>query len=245
MAKTGEIVRYLNDLLRLAEFKDYTHNGLQVEGCPEVEHIGFAVDACAETFEQLQDCQMIVVHHGLWWPAVECVTNEEYRRLKALLRRDINLYVAHLPLDRHPQVGNNAQILQKLGLEISGAFGEAGWYAELPTPVSADSLAAKFSQVVGRPAKTWLFGPSEVQRVAVCTGNGGQKMVRLAREMAMDMYLTGESGHTLYHLAKELEVNVAFGGHYGTEVFGVQALRPYLEEAFGVTTRFVDIPTGE
>lgn len=245
MAKTGEVVRYLNDFLRIAEFKDFTHNGLQVEGCPEVERVGFAVDACLETFEQLQDCQMIVVHHGLWWPSVDCITEEGRLRLRALLNRDINLYVAHLPLDRHPQVGNNAQILQKLGLPIEAAFGDCGWFAELPAPISAESMATKFSEVVGCPAKTWLFGNKEVQRVAVCSGSGGAKMLRLAHDMAMDMFLTGESGHVMYHLAKELGMNVAFGGHYGTETFGVQALRPYIEEAFGVATRFVDVPTGE
>ncbi|MBQ7568210.1 Nif3-like dinuclear metal center hexameric protein [bacterium] len=244
MAETGQIVRYLNDLLRISEFKDYTSNGLQVEGADEVQKIGFAVDPCLEAFEALSDCQMIVTHHGLWWPSVERVVGREKRRIGALMRRNINLYASHLPLDRHPQVGNNAQILQKLGYEISGEFGDVGWYAELAEPVSAESVAEKFAQLVGDDVRRLFFGPDQVTRICVCSGSGGTKMLEQAASAHMDLYLTGEGNHPMYHLAKELGMNVALGGHYRTEVFGVQALMPLLAEAFGVETQFYDCPTG-
>ncbi|MDO5295773.1 MAG: Nif3-like dinuclear metal center hexameric protein [bacterium] len=244
MAIRGEIVRYLNDLLRCSEFKDYTSNGLQIEGAEEVQKIGFAVDPCLQVFEELADCQMIVTHHGLWWPSTDRLVGWQKHRINALMSRNISLYAAHLPLDRHPQVGNNAQILQKMGYEISGDFGEVGWYAELSDAVTAQSLIDKFSRVIGAEVKSWLFGETMIQRFGVSSGGGGLKELEKAREKCLDLYFTGESSHSMYHAAREMGANVAFGGHYRTEVFGVQALMPLLEENFGVKTRFLDCPTG-
>ena len=244
MANRDEIVRYLNDLLRCSEFKDFTSNGLQIEGAEDVRKIGFAVDPCLQVFEELGDCQMIVTHHGLWWPSTDRIVGRDKRRLNALLKHNISLYAAHLPLDRHPQVGNNARIIQKMGYEISREFGDAGWCAELPEAVAADILIDKFAQVVGGEPLSWRFGGDMVLRFAVCSGSGGLKMLDLAEAKCMDLYLTGEGSHPMYHAAREMGMNVVFGGHYRTEVFGVQALMPLLEEAFGVETRFFDCPTG-
>ncbi len=244
MAKAKEIAHYLDDFLRIKEFKDFTSNGLQVEGTPEVSRIGFAVDACLQSFEELSDCQMIVVHHGLWWPSIERLVGMERKRLQALLSRDINLYVCHLPLDKHPQVGNNAQILQKLGLSISGAFGEVGWYADLEKPEPLEEWLGRGRELLDPKAQAFTFGPAEVRRIAVCSGSGGGKELQQAADIHADLYITGEGGHSHYHLARELGLNVLYGGHYRSEVWGVQALMPYLEEAFGVETRFGDCPTG-
>ena len=245
MAKIGEIVRYLDDLLRVSTFKDFTFDGLVVEGCEEVTKVGCAVDACLESFEELQDCQLIVTHHGMWWPSVERLVGRDKRLIASLMKRDINLYSSHLPLDAHPQFGNNAQILQKMGLSIGEVFGECGWTSELKEPVDLEELEERFSKLVNGEARAWNFGKKRVSKVAVVSGGGGgSNFLQEAEASGVDLYITGDGSHTNYHLVKELGLNVIYGGHYRTEVFGVQALMPQLEELFGVSTRFHECPSG-
>ena len=241
---TFELVQYLDDLLRLGEFKDYTANGLQVEGTAEISRVGVAVDACMATFEALEGCEMILVHHGLWWPSADRVKGADRRRLGWLLGRDVNLYVAHLPLDRHPQVGNNACLVRGLGLEVGGDFGEVGWLGEAAEPRAFPDLVRQVEALVAGPVRSLAFGPDEVSRIAVCSGSGGVGDLHRAVALGADVYLTGEASHPLYHAAREAGIHVVLAGHYATETFGVQALRPVLEEAFGVETRFADHPTG-
>ena len=243
-AATFEVVRYLDDLLRKAEFQDFTANGLQVEGAGEISRVGMAVDACMATFEALQDCQMIVVHHGLWWPSVDRMVGPDRRRLAFLLERDINLYVSHLPLDRHPQLGNNACLLKGLGLEPSQEFAEVGWMGEAPEPLDLVELVTRLEGFLEGPVRTLAFGSRRVSRIAVCSGSGSVSHLNKARESGADVYLTGEASHPIYHAACEARMNVLLGGHYATETWGVRALMPRLEEAFGLETRFADHPTG-
>lgn len=241
---TFEVVRYLDDLLRKDEFKDFTHNGLQVEGAPEISKVGVAVDACMATFEDLADCGMILVHHGLWWPSVDRITAADRRRLAFLLGREINLYVSHLPMDRHPQLGNNAVLLRGLGLEPTREFGEVGWVGEFDTPVPREDLLLKVQTLLEGPVRTLDFGSPEISSLAVCSGSGGVDYMLKACDLGADAYLTGEASHAIYHAAREAGMNVLLGGHYATETWGVKALCPLLQEAFGLETRFAAQPTG-
>ena len=118
------------------------------ESIEEVKKVGFAVDACLSTFEALQDCQIICVHHGMMWPSWDKVQGVNRKRLKFLLDHNINLFVSHLPLDRHPQLGNNAQILSKLGWEKTGEFGEVGWLCDLEKPISLEETKQKLAQKI-------------------------------------------------------------------------------------------------
>ena len=244
-AATCEVVSYLNSLLRKDEFKDYTYDGLQVEGAAEVSRIGFAVDSSLAAFEALRDCQMIVVHHGLMWPSINRVAGIDRLRLKSLLGRDINLYVSHLPLDKHPQYGNNAQILQKLGYEATADFADVGWLAELPQAEPLDSVMQRVRALWGNELRHLDFGPREVHRLAVLSGGGASAdFVAKCAALGVDLYITGESSLAAYHPARELGVGVVMAGHYATETFGVRALMPVLHDAFGVETTFFDCPTG-
>jgi dinuclear metal center YbgI/SA1388 family protein len=240
----GELVAYLDDLLRIREFRDHTSNGLQVEGVPQVERVGFAVDACLQSFEALSDCQMIVVHHGLFWPSIDRVTGPLQRRLGFLLQRGIGLYVSHLPLDRHPQLGNNAQLLKLLGLDPAEEFGEVGWLGEFPRPRPLAEVVRHLEEALGSGVRALGFGPEEVSRLAVCSGGAGLGYLAEAVRLGADAFLSGEASHPVYHAAREAGMNVLLGGHYATETWGVKALMPVLEEAFGVETRFADFPTG-
>lgn len=243
-AELGTIVSYLNDLLRVKEFTDFTYDGLVLDGAAEVNRVGFAVDASLATFEGLKQCDLIVVHHGMWWPSTKRITTLDRARLKVLIDNNVGLYTSHLPLDRHPQYGNNAQIIKKLGLEVGGELGEVGWYADLPEDMDRFGLVERINQLMGSQGKLLPFGSEQVNRLAVCSGGGGLSYLQEAAAVGADFYLTGEYEYAVYHPAREMHLNTMFSGHYATEVWGVQALRPVLEEAFGVQTEFFDHTTG-
>ncbi|MBQ7502821.1 Nif3-like dinuclear metal center hexameric protein [bacterium] len=239
-----EVVKYLNDLLRIKEFEDFTLNGLEVEGTEEIAKVGFAVDACIDSFEALKDCQMICVHHGFIWKSLASVTDINRRRIKFLLDRDINLYVCHLPLDRHPQVGNNAQILKKLGWEATGEFDKYGWLCDLEEPVSKEEAFRRLNELFPNPRQLFPYGSDTIRRIGVCSGGGGGSYFTKAMENGLDLYITGETDYRMYHESKERGMNVACVGHYNSETFGVLALKEYIEKQFGLETAFADVPTG-
>lgn len=245
MAELKAIVAYLEDLLRHKEIPDrYCPSGLQVEGSARVRRVGFCVDACLESFQALGECQMVIVHHGLFWPSVGRITGSLKERLAYLLGRDMTLYASHLPLDKHPNLGNNAQLLKQLGLEACEEFGEVGWLGEFEAPVRRAELISRLQGILKGPVRLLDFGPEEVLRIGVSSGSGGHELLSAAATRRADLVLTGETSHPMYHAAREAGVNVALGGHYATETWGLKALMPVLEEAFAVETFFVDIPTG-
>ncbi|MBI3927274.1 MAG: Nif3-like dinuclear metal center hexameric protein [Armatimonadetes bacterium] len=245
MPRSPEIVAFLDEYLRTREVPDsYCPNGLQVEGEARVSRVGFCVDACMQTFEQLADCQLVVVHHGLFWPSVSRVVGPVREQLRFLLQRGMGLYCSHLPLDKHREVGNNARLLKLLDLEPEEEFGPVGWTGSFGTPVSRDAILDRLAPPLGNSVRLLPFGPETVGKIAVSSGSGSIGMVAEAVRLGAGMFLTGEAGHPIYHAARELGMNVLLGGHYATETWGVRALMPVLEERFGVETRFVDVPTG-
>ncbi len=245
MASRAEIVAFLDQELAVREVPDpYCPNGLQVEGGDPVERIGLAVDACQQTFEALADCQMIITHHGLFWPSIKSVTGAMRRSLGLLMDRDISLYSVHLPLDVHETYGNNVQLLRRLGWQPQERFDQVGWVAEGPVVSTAGNVARDLEAVLGSSVRLLSFGPPEVRRLALSSGGGSIGLLHSARQAGADLLITGEASHPIYHAAREMGLNLILAGHYATETWGVQALGPLLEERFGVTTRFVDFPTG-
>ncbi len=246
-----EIVDYLDELLEVASIEDRSNNGLQVEGARTVERIAFAVDAGLAAFEAAvaADAQMLVVHHGLFWGEPIMLTGIHRRRLQALLAADVSLYAVHLPLDFHPQLGNNAVLARWLGLKEAGPFGQykgypAGVAGSLPQAVSLKAFAARVEEALGEPVvRIWPFGPSEVRRVGIVSGGAGF-LLDQAAEAGVDVYLTGEMSHSVYHQAQELGLSVVFGGHYATETAGLKALADHLAREFGLETILLDLPTG-
>jgi dinuclear metal center YbgI/SA1388 family protein len=242
MAKLAEVVAYLDRRLDTRNVPEpYGTNGLQVEASQEVTRVGFAVDACLQTFGLLHDCQLIVVHHGLFWPKVSRVTGVMAQSIGQLFRQGTSLYASHLPLDVHAELGNNAQILQQLGFARGELFPPVGYLADVDL-----SLAELHGLVESRigPARLLDFGPSRVSRVAVSSGQASVGMVDQAVNAGAQVMITGEAGHPIYHAALQAGLSIMLAGHYQTEVWGVKALMPELEKEFQVQTRFVDIPTG-
>lgn len=243
MALRDDIVGFLDQILEVATVQDpYCPNGLQVEGSAEVHRIGFAVDACLQTFEALTDCQMIITHHGLFWPSVKSIKGTLRRSLGVLFKHDISLYPVHLPLDVHAEYGNNVQLIRALKWHVEQRFDLVGWTAtgEETTP---EAVAQRLEQLLGSEVRLLAFGGQRVRRMAVSSGAGSIGLLHSAVQGKVDLVITGEASHPIYHAAKELGVNLILAGHYATETWGVKALMPLLAQQFGVDTKFVDFPT--
>ncbi len=248
--KLHEIVEFLDDLLKIKEWQDKSNNGLQVEGREDVKKIAFAVDACMDVFVRAKEigADMIVVHHGIIWGGIDYVKGVVKRRLEFLLKNGISLYAVHLPLDAHPSLGNNAQILRALDLEPIESFGvyqgkEIGYIGVYDESKPLDEVLSAIREKVNESITVLDFGSKDVKRVGVVSGRGSFALIE-AVERDVDLFITGEQDHSIYHLAKESGINVVFAGHYATETFGVKALMRVVGEEFDVDVEFVDVPTG-
>ncbi|CAN5894990.1 Nif3-like dinuclear metal center hexameric protein [soil metagenome] len=252
MAEVGldTVVRELDDYLQTRTVPDDANalNGLQVENSGRVRRVAVAVDASARTVAETvkRGCDLLVVHHGLFWDGNRAVVGRRYRRLKPLLDHDVAVYSTHLPLDVHPEVGNNAVLARELGIEVEGTFGEyrgveVGVWGRLE--LKRETLAARLDDVLGVRIHMMAFGPEVVRRVGVLTGGGGS-MIGGAIEAGLDAYVTGEGAHHTHFDAEEGGINVFYGGHYATETWGVRALGAWLEARFGLPWEFIDHPTG-
>jgi dinuclear metal center YbgI/SA1388 family protein len=244
------LVTYLDDYLGCRDAADHSDNGLQVEGGDDVTRLALAVDACQETIEGAiaTGAQMLIVHHGLFWGKVLRVVGPHRRRVQALLDSGCSLYAAHLPLDRHPEVGNNAQLARLLGLMVTGGLGEAfglpvGVIATAHAPTTRAALVARLTAQLGVTPLVLPGGPEQVQRIGIISG-GAAKDVVAAAEAGCDTYITGETSHSSYHDAAEYGVNVIYAGHYATETVGLKALAAHLNTQFALPSAFVDRPTG-
>lgn len=247
-----ELVEYLDQYLRIREVPDYDGalNGLQVENDGQVAGIVAAVDASQRTIDQVVretgDSILILVHHGLFWDGNQPITGRRYRRLRPLIENDIALYSAHLPLDIHPEVGNNAVLARMLGIldpvpfdEYRGnPMGAAGHLI-----MSRDALAARLEELLDTRVHLIPGGPETTKRVGIITGGAGSR-IHQARAAGLDTFITGEGAHHTTFDALEAGINVIYAGHYATETVGVKALAEHLGEVFGLKALFHDHPTG-
>lgn len=244
------LVEYLDAYLEIHDVDDSSLNGLQVEGGGTVGRIGVAVDAAAATVEAAvaDDCELLLVHHGLFWGAAEPLTGRLGSTVRACFAADLSVYAAHLPLDRHPEVGNNAVLGRQLDGVPEAAFGEIdgvpiGLVFRLSQPCSVAELAGRLAAAGCVEPLVWDFGPERIERLAVITG-AGCSLLGEAVAAGADAFVTGEPRQAAYHHAREVGIHCLFGGHYDTEVFGVRALADHLADRFDVEVRWIDHPTG-
>jgi dinuclear metal center YbgI/SA1388 family protein len=246
----AELVAYLDGYLRVAEVPDAPHalNGLQVANDGTVSRVAAAVDLCDATVGMAaeQGADLLLVHHGLFWGGLRPLTGRTHRRVTGLITKNIALYSAHLPLDVHPDVGNNAVLARKLGVSLQGEFGEEYGIAigrwgdsDLSRPAFQDRVAA----VLGSTPRLMAFGPDHVRRVGIVTGAAGS-MIAQAAAAGLDTFVTGEGAHHTFFDAEELRLNVFYAGHYATETVGVKALAEHLQARFHLPWSFLDHPTG-
>ncbi len=251
--KLESLLQYLDQYLLLDGHPDYRNalNGLQVEGRRAIETVVTAVDASEASIAAAVELEadLMVVHHGLYWGGLEPLTGRHYRRAAALIEAGIALYSCHLPLDSHAEMGNCAILGRSIGLELEGRIGSyegapIGWWGRSAAPLTVSGLSELVSDAVGGgPVRTLPGGPERVERVGVLTGAGGS-FVREAAEMGLDAFVTGEGAHHTYFDATEFGIHVLFAGHYASETFGVRAVGEHLAERFGLSSHFVDQPTG-
>jgi len=245
-----ELVRYLDAYLRIGEIKDYGPQGLQVEGRAEVNVIVGAVDAhlpCVEAALRAQ-ADLMLVHHGILWGPARVLSGSYGQLVRAFMSANLNLYSAHLALDGHPDVGNNVELAHRLGLEVANWWApfngvNIGVIATAPDGVTFASLVDIFAATVSEPRLVQPWGRPFIEKVAILSG-GGAGEIEAAVALGCDTVVTGETSHVHYYDAQNLGVNVLYGGHYGTETVGVQALGAHLAIRFGIEFRFVDLPTG-
>ncbi len=246
--RLATIVELLDRELAIADFKDHSHNGLQVENRGHITKVCCGVDASLEFIEEAQrrGGDLLICHHGLsWGDSLAHLTGLNYQRVGALLRGDMALYGAHLPLDAHPTLGNNAQICKALKLTDLKPFGlyngsPIGFEGRLPKPVRYETLKRRVARVMGREGQTIDCGRKSIRTVAVVSGGAADEVVEAAAK-GIDLYLTGEPSLAGAVTARDLGMNVVYAGHYATEVWGVRAVGEMLAKRYKLPVEFIDL----
>ncbi len=244
MTRLHSIITALDELLDPAAFSDLGPNGLQVPGARQVRRVVTGVTAQRALFERAieAEAELVLVHHGLFWnfQPVE-LTPTLAERLRPLFKHDVALAAYHLPLDAHPEHGNNAQLAEALGASGHDAFGDVGRGATFREPVPADELFARVAAVTGREPLVFDAGPREVRRLAIISGGAASRLPQAVAE-GYDAFLTGEPKENVMADAREAGIHFIGAGHYATETFGVRRLGDLLAARFGVEHVWVDIP---
>jgi dinuclear metal center YbgI/SA1388 family protein len=249
MAHLTELISFLDELLEVTDFPDHGPNGLQVPGQREVAIVATGVSAHLDLFERAAEAgaQLVIAHHGLFWdfhPRSLSPTMKE--RLRVLFDNDIGLAGYHLPLDAHPEVGNNALICAALGLERGEAFGQhrgrsVGFVGRSAEGVPFDELRRRCTEVFGQQPFTWDSGPELVRSVGIVSGAAASSFGE-AIALDLDAFLTGEPAEHVMADALESDTHFIAGGHYATETFGVKRLGELVAEQFGVEHHFIAAP---
>lgn len=245
-----EICRFLNEELKIEQIHDEAMNGLQVEGRLEVNNILLAVDGACEVFTAAAEARadMVIVHHGLFWGKPAALTGPLYQRVKILIENGISLYAAHLPLDIHPELGNNARLMNLFKTTEIRSFGkyggvEIGLIGNLKQVRQLEDIKENLEASLKTKCHLLAFGSSEIKTIGIISGGGAGLTVEAIRE-GVDLFITGEPKLPAYHLAKEGKMNLIFAGHYATETRGLKAVARLLEDRFSVSCNFFDLPTG-
>ena len=250
MATLSNICQFLDKELKISEIHDASQNGLQVEGKQEVKKVAFAVDASLDTLEEAhkRKADMVVVHHGLFWDKPQQLTGILYKRLQVLFKHQISLYAAHLPVDIHPRIGNNAQLMNFFVTKKRETFGDyhgvdIGFLGILQRDTTLSAVVTRLEESLDTKCQVLSFGKEKIKTIAIVSG-GAAELVTDAVNKNVDLFITGESKLSSCYIAKEGKINVIFAGHYATETIGVQALSKVICEQFSVECEFVDLPTG-
>ena len=249
MAKLSDIIIFCDEYLSVNTFKDSSLNGLQVEGKNEIKKIALGVSCNQRLFKTAQknSCDLIITHHGLLWnKRWQYIRGPQKDRIKFLLDNEISLAAYHLPLDAHPEIGNNPVGLKRLGIEIKGKFGwydgsYIGLWGKLKDKMTFVKFKEKVDKIFNTRSQSVAGGKTMIETVAFVSG-GARMYLEEAIDKGIDVYLTGETNESAPAMAIEGGINFISAGHYNTEKFGVMSLGEVLEKRFGVKTEFNDVP---
>lgn len=242
-----QLLDYLDQLLQADKIKDYCPNGLQIEGKNDIKRVVTGVTASQALIDAAvaQQADAILVHHGYFWKGESpCLRGMKKRRIQALLKHEINLYAYHLPLDVHPELGNNAQLAKLLGIDVLGSLNASPdgvlMYGQLASANTAEQLAETIGRKLARKPLVEQVRNAPVKRVAWCTG-GGQGYIQQAAEAGVDAFISGEASEQTIHIAREYGVDFVAAGHHATERYGIKALGEHLADTLPLDVRFIDI----
>jgi dinuclear metal center YbgI/SA1388 family protein len=245
-----EAVSFLDKLLATAETGDFPRakNGLQFANSGGISRIGAAVDASEAVIREAAEAgvDLLLVHHGLFWTGLEPVTGANHRKVRLLVEADMAIYSAHLPLDIHPEFGNNALLAKALELSGGTPFLESAGESvglRFRAEINREVLRDRIARAVGGPVHLAPGGPVVARSIGIATGGAGSEIAKAAAA-GIDTLVTGEGPHWSYTAAEELGVNLFYAGHYATETFGVKALAGHLAARFALPSVFIDHPTG-
>ncbi len=244
-----QLCKFCDDYLQVADFDDYCPNGLQVESTQEVKHIVCGVTACLALIEAAIEAgaDTLLVHHGYFWKGEsQPISGFKGRRIRALIKNNLNLIAYHLPLDAHPVVGNNAQLAKIMGWSVEGSFGSVGvhdivFHGLLASAMTIHELGASMASKLGHPPHIICASEKPIKTLAWCTG-AAQSYIEEAAECGVDAFISGEVSEHTYHFAKEAGIHYIAAGHHATERYGVQALASIIAARFGVKQQYIDIP---
>ena len=248
MVLLEELTGYINTFLQIDRFKDYCPNGLQVEGSTEVHSVVTGVTASQALIDVAceKNADAILVHHGYFWRNEDTrIIGIKRKRIAALLKHNISLLAYHLPLDAHPQVGNNAQLGRLLGIQIDGELLSnthtvCGSYGHLTSSMKAETFKNVIDSALQRKSTHIHAGTSDITTIGWCTG-AGQDFIDVAAKQNLDVYISGEISEATAHVAREAGIHYFAAGHHATERYGVQALADHLAKQFGIEHEFVDV----
>lgn len=248
MVRLNELLNYTDTLLSVSDYQDYCPNGLQVEGRDEVRKIVSGVTASQALIDAAVEigADLLLVHHGFFWKGEEPrIVGMKQRRIKALLANGISLVAYHLPLDGHVELGNNAQLAQRLGITVEGRFGPGpqggiAMMGELPEPLSAEALSHHLAVTLQREPLLIAGGERPVKRLGWCSG-AAQGYLEQAAALGLDAFISGEISEHTVHSARELGIHYFAAGHHATERYGVKALGEHISEHFSLENHFVEI----
>jgi dinuclear metal center YbgI/SA1388 family protein len=256
MPMLSDIAAHLDQLLRTSEIPDYPAalNGVQLENRGEIVKVAAAVDFSRRVVEQTiaTGANLLLVHHGMFWGGLRPITGQSYDRIAPLVQHDVAVYASHLPLDAHPELGNNVLLARELGLEPSGRFaryqtidvGVQG-VTEIPSRAIIERARAVAQRHKGDVIATPLPDSRITKRWAICTGAGADtNTIREALEARIDTLIVGEGPHHTAVEATDQGLTIIYVGHYATETFGVRALAAHLENEFALPWQFLEVPTG-
>ncbi|HBV39541.1 MAG TPA: Nif3-like dinuclear metal center protein [Erwinia sp.] len=242
--QNSELENLVNQQLNTASFSDYAPNGLQVEGREQVQKIVTGVTACQALLDEAVRLQAdaVLVHHGYFWKSeAPVIKGMKRNRLKTLLANDINLYGWHLPLDAHPELGNNAQLAKLFGIDVKGEVMPLVCWGELQEPLTGEQFAERISRTLNRePLHCGDNAPALIRKVAWCSG-GGQGFIDAAAAFGVDAFISGEVSEQTIHSAREQGLHFFAAGHHATERGGIKALGEWLAEHHSLDVTFIDI----
>ncbi|WP_100638676.1 Nif3-like dinuclear metal center hexameric protein [Marinobacter salexigens] len=242
MTARDSVIAKINEWLTPSEFQDYCPNGLQVEGKTDISTIVTGVTASQDLIEAaiVANADMLIVHHGYFWKGEDqTIRGMKRERLKRLLDNDINLLAYHLPLDDHPEYGNNRQLAGILGIENPRPLNGLVWEGELKEPLTPEKFGLQIARALHRDPLRVGNGRAEIKRVGWCTG-AAQGFINTAIDAGLDAYISGEISEPTTHTARECGIHYYAAGHHATERYGVKALGEALEKEFGLKHRFID-----